>query len=359
MTSSKPLVLLTGASGFLGYLTLVNLLKSGYRVRAVVRSQAKANKILTAPSLRDLDPSPETLLFSIISDLSIPGALDDAFRDVTYAIHVASPVPAFGANHGPPTEEYDEYFVQNAVNIDVGLLKSAATVDSVRRVVFTSSCMAVVPFSYYAGGDVDYHVRFGPDSRTTNIAGPLGNDVQAYAAGKIAALNAVENWISETSQKIKFDTITVVPGFIFGRNELTESIEDLRVGSTNSVLLSFLLGGQNEWPYNGNSVLGSDVAQVLVKVLKPEVEGNQSFITSKAITWEDALDTIRNHYPEAVSAGQLSATGKQPTLPIILDSSKTEKVLGITFSTFEEQVREVANQYLELHDARQTASRTT
>ncbi len=54
---SGDLVLVTGATGYLGYLTVVDLLRSGYRVRAAVRSMEKAKGILSAPSLKSISPS--------------------------------------------------------------------------------------------------------------------------------------------------------------------------------------------------------------------------------------------------------------------------------------------------------------
>lgn len=48
--------------------------------------------------------------------------------------------------------------------------------------------------------------------------------------------------------------------------------------------------------------------------------------------WEDAIEIVKKHFPEAVEDGRLPADGSQPT-KLRIDSSKTEKVLGIEFQT--------------------------
>lgn len=350
MASLTPLVLLTGATGFVGYLTLIDLLNSGYRVRVAVRSQAKANKVSAAPSVKAISPSPNTLSFAVVPDMATDGAFDDAAKDVTYIVHIASPVPSFGADTALTAEQYEKYFVQDAVASHVNILKSAAAAGgSVKRVVLTSSCMGIMPFEYYTGAPtVDYNVIFGPTSRAPTPTGPFSNEVQAYAGGKVAALNAAEKWMAENGETVAFDLINIIPGFIFGRNELAESVAELRVGSTNSILLNLLLGSKNEWPYNGNAILGTDVAKLHVLALDPKVKGNQSFVASTPIIWEDAMDVLRTTFSAELEAGRFSVEGKQPTLPIKMDGTKTEEALGIKFAPYEDQVKQVAEQYLEL-----------
>ncbi|KAK7920432.1 NAD dependent epimerase/dehydratase [Apiospora marii] len=79
---SKPLVLLTGATGFVGFLTLLELLKNVFRVRAAVRSQAKADNLRTNPVLMALDASHEDLNFTVIPNMAVQGAFNDAVHGV-------------------------------------------------------------------------------------------------------------------------------------------------------------------------------------------------------------------------------------------------------------------------------------
>ncbi|KAH8894733.1 NAD(P)-binding protein [Thozetella sp. PMI_491] len=351
MAATKPLVLLTGASGFLGFITLLDLLQSGYRVRASVRSQAKADKVRAALQLKGQDPASDALSFVLVPDMTVSGAYDAAAQGVDYIVHVASPIPSFGADNGPTPEQYEAHFVNTAVASDLGMLHSAAkSGGSVKRIVLTSSAVGIIPFDYSEDKPgMDYSVPFGPDSRVPDPKGPFGSEFEAYSAGKVAALNAAEKWVAENGEKFGFDLITIIPGWIFGRDELIESAMDMRAGgSTNSVLLGLLRGGKNDVPFNGNAVLGTDVARAHVLALRKEVKGNQSFIASTRMVWEDSLRVLQEEFSKDVAEGRLSIEGKQPTQPMEFDASKTEEVLGIRFAPFSEQVRQVASQYLEL-----------
>lgn len=349
-------MLITGATGFIGFLTLLELLRSGYRVRAAVRTDAKIDKIRAHPLVKGLAKAPDSLSFIVIPDLTLPGAFDSALQDATYVIHLAAPVPSFNGSITVTQDQYDKYFVQDAVNATLGVLKSAANAGhGVKRVILTSSAMAVVPFPYLAASpEVDYSVSFGPETRQLTPTGPFGSEVEAYGAGKTAVLNAAEAWFtSELGKQANFDLINIVAGWTFGRDELVTSADELRVTGTNSVLLGLLLGNKSEWPFTGNAVVAADVARchVLALAQKALAKGEtRTFVASTPIVWEDAVDVVRTEFGADVEAGRLSTDGKQPTQPINFDGSKTEDILGIKFAPFQEAVRQIANQYLELLD---------
>jgi NAD(P)-dependent dehydrogenase (short-subunit alcohol dehydrogenase family) len=48
---SSPLLLITGASGHLGFRALVLALEAGYRVVATIRREEQAKKIYSKPSI--------------------------------------------------------------------------------------------------------------------------------------------------------------------------------------------------------------------------------------------------------------------------------------------------------------------
>jgi uncharacterized protein YbjT (DUF2867 family) len=85
------LVLITGSSGHLGFRTLVLALEAGYRVVASVRRPEQADKISNRPSIR---PYADKLSFVEVKDITAKGAFDDAIKDVTHVLHLASPLPA-------------------------------------------------------------------------------------------------------------------------------------------------------------------------------------------------------------------------------------------------------------------------
>lgn len=78
-------ILVTGATGMVGSHVVDNLLRKGFKVRAVVRSKAKAVKMQETHK-RFVDQ----LDFYHIDDLSTPGVFNNALADINGVIHLAS-----------------------------------------------------------------------------------------------------------------------------------------------------------------------------------------------------------------------------------------------------------------------------
>ncbi|KAJ5455872.1 uncharacterized protein N7458_004136 [Penicillium daleae] len=345
--ATSSLVVLTGATGFVGFKTLIIALKAGYNVRIVVRSASKGDKILEARSIKALKLTSEILSYVVVPDIAAPGAYDDAVKEATYVVHCASPIPSFG-DAAPTPELYDEFFVQTSRKATVGLLESIRKAGTVKRVVITSSIAGNIPLKYFVGHGDDK--VFDAENRIALDPGPYGIEFQAYSASKVAALNASEAWMKANNPS--FDLISIHPGWVFGRDELCTTTADLETGSTNSVLLSLLKGSQSDEPLMGNMSLVDDVAQVHVSALDPKIEGNQAFVVSSnginGAMWEDAIEVVKKYFPEALADGRLKSTGKQPTAVVRVDAGKTEKTFCIHLSSFEDQVKSLASQYLEL-----------
>jgi nucleoside-diphosphate-sugar epimerase len=322
---SGDLVLLTGSTGYLGFNILLDLLKQGYRVRAAVRSNAKAQKVVSSPSIKALNLTGDQLSFVTVPDMSIPGAYDEAVQGgVKYIIHAASPIPSFGDGEPPAQDQLKDLFVTKPVQGAVGILESAhkKANGTVKRAVLTSSTVAVVPFNVYIGqgSEAETSKTWTSEDRIPVAQPPYGFEFQAYSAGKAAAINKSEEFVK--TNKPSFDLVTITPSWIFGRDELTTDATSMKVGSTNSVLLGVVLGAKNENPYSGNAVHGRDVAKAHVLALDPKVGGNQSFVLNTTITWEDAITIAKKYYPEAFADGRLTDDGKQPTMPLKWDQEK-------------------------------------
>ncbi|KAM0249168.1 hypothetical protein ACHAQJ_009175 [Trichoderma viride] len=348
--ANNKLLVLTGATGFLGFKVLAVALKAGYNVRIVARSVSKANKVINSAAIQALKPSKENLSFIVVEDIASPGAFDEAVKGATYVIHCASPIPSFGAE-APTPEQYDEFFVQTSRRATIGLLESSHKAGTVRRIVITSSGVANVPFHYFLGQGDDK--IFDAEGRIPLDPGPYNFEFQAYSASKVAALNDSEAWVAEN--KPAFDLISILPGWIFGPDELAITSADFENASTNSVLLGVLRGSESDIPFNSNAVHVDDTAQLHVEALNPKIPGNQAFMATAdgidGMVWQEGIDIIKKHFPEAIADGRLKTTGKQPTAVVRVDSKKTEDTFGIQFLGFEEQVKSLVNQYLEVTKA--------
>lgn len=338
--AATDLVLLTGATGHVGYAVLKQLLAQDYTVRAAVRSSAKAELVRTHASVHAKEGQ---LSFVIVPDFLVDGAFDEAVKGVKYVIHVASPLPS-----SQPGGDLDESFIKPAVQGTIGMFASARKAGSVKRIVVTSSAVATAPVTVLFGQD-DGSVEYGPDYRAQDIPAPYDNNPGvAYVQSKIAALKEAEAWVAR--EKPEFDVVHIHPSFILGRDDLTTTVEGFDSG-TNAMVLGLVLDRAAD-PTPSAVVHVEDVAAAHVKALDPAVSGNQSFLLSSTgkdgMEWEQAKEFAKKHFPDAVERGLLPCKGTRETGKAWLDNSKTREGLGIQFKDFEEMVVEVVGHYLEV-----------
>lgn len=348
MSNNAPLVLLTGSTGHIGFRTLLDLLVAGYKVRAAVRSEAKSQVILTNPLFKSYSFDSSLLSFTIVPDLEVPGAYNDAVKGVDYVIHIASPITTGGDF---TQEQYKAFFIAPAVRGTLGMLNAAATSPSVKRLVITSSIVAQIPFFTFAGGMTDGQV-FDAESRIPLDEGPYQNEFQAYSASKTAALNEAEAWVAK--EKPSFDIVHIHPSFVEGRDDLAQTAEATITG-TNALLLNLALGKKAAGPAPGATVHNEDVARLHVEALKPEIpagsyiaHSNNPHGTLNGTNWQDASEIIGRLFPEAVKKGLVSVTGEQKSIVDHVDASKTERVFGWKLQSYEKQVESVVGHYIEL-----------
>ena len=341
MAVSSKLVLVTGATGFIGFRTLVETLKAGYRARAAVRNEGGVNKVKAAKSIQ---PYLSQLEFILVPDIIKEGAYNEAVKDVDYIIHLASPTTNLPEQ---PTEEtYDAALIQPALQGTMNMLRAAKEYSpTTKRMVITASIVSVIewPEMYMETGNV-----FDETARTKLVSGPYGNAFAAYGASKVAALNATEEWVA--SEKPHFDINHIAPSFTIGLEELA-STRAASIGGTNNAAIGHLIGKAGG-PTPSVSVSVFDIAKMHVLALDPKVPGGQFFIgvsEGSNTRWEDSFEIVKKHFPEAVP-GVFPLTGSNPTKRLIFNNEYTKKTLGIEFASYEQQVKSIAQQYIELKE---------
>lgn len=339
---SATQVLLTGGTGHIGFRTLREALEQGYTVRAVVRSIEKGDAIRKNPALGHIESLDSKLSFVVIPDLLAPNAFDEALSGIKHIIHIASPLI------GTVAGDLEEGFVKPAVEGTLSVLNSAKKVGGVKKIVITSSAVAIVPTGVLVGLQ-QVSKPFTADDRAEEIPGPFPNESVAYVASKIAALKAAEAWV--TKEKPEFDVIHIHPSYVGGRNDQTRSIADFVYG-TNSYFLSSVLGQSSTESRIATYVHVDDVAKAHVGALSPSITGHQSFILSNGggeATWDDAKDIVSRHFPDAVQQGLLPNNGSQPSGIAKLDIKKTEDAFG-KLKSFEAIIVSIVEHYLELKE---------
>jgi dihydroflavonol-4-reductase len=194
---AAPLVLLTGLSGFIAQHCAVALLRAGYRVRGTLRSPARFPKIRETLS-REVGTDITSRLEFVVCDLSSDDGWDAAASDVTYVLHVASPLPK-----GPPDHPSD--LIVPAREGALRVLKAAAA-GPARRVVMTSSIAAII----YG------HRRDGSEVYDESYWSRLDDSVGAYEWSKTLAERAAWNFVKALPAGRNLELATINPGLVLG-----------------------------------------------------------------------------------------------------------------------------------------------
>lgn len=339
-STSKPLILITGGTGHIGSCTLAFALENGYRARVSSRNLASAHKLKGLPSIK---PHVNNVEFVEVPDLLAPGAFDEAAKDVDYILHLASPIPE---PDSPETIDVKKDYVEPALKGTLGILESAAKSPSVKRVVITSSIVVLAPKEGSSA-------PVGPDDLAP-VPDPESVDPTAWAAypaSKRIAHDAATKFMETKSPN--FDLVRLMPAYVQGRNQLVTDKDKLRGGS-NDVMMDLILGKKAPAPRFGSTVLVDDVAKMLVLALDPDrAKGGENYIAAgspsgKGIRWEDATEIAKDLFPEAVRSGVLPLGGRQESVTVDYDVSKSEKAFGFQFADLETQVKSLVGQYVEL-----------
>ncbi|XP_064614820.1 uncharacterized protein LOC135479039 isoform X1 [Liolophura sinensis] len=194
--SEIPLVVVTGASGFIATHIIQQLQESGqYRVRGTLRSvqdEAKTKR------LNELCPEAQYKLELVEADLTKPDSWDAAVKDATYLIHVASPFP-----NQIPKDEND--LIQPAVEGTQSVLKACVAAKSVKRIVLTSSVAAI------SGGITGEEGKVYSEEDWANP-----EKLDAYAKSKTLAEKAAWEYIKELPDDDKVELAVINPAYVMG-----------------------------------------------------------------------------------------------------------------------------------------------
>lgn len=351
--STKGLILLSGASGHIGFAVLVEALAKGYTVRALVRSDTKAEAIKSAAAVQ---PHLDRLSVVVVEDFLLsPGGFDDVLSGVDYVIHSAARLLDFSMDH-TNIEAMENQMIKPHVDGTLNLLRAAQKQPSIKRVILTSGATAVLPPLYHtdASGQVVHAVHKDittPDSKPPHRSpkGPFANAFEVYNVAKQLTREGVEVFIATESPH--FDIIQVIPSVMFGPVGLATSPVDYFT-SSNGLIMAPLMGFPLPGPVPGMICHLDDVAYVHVASLDPKIQGNQNFAVNQhfeqTVDYADAKRIVKQWFPEAVKQGLLPCTGQADTFYCPVDATRTEEVFGIKFRGFEDMVRYTVGGYLAL-----------
>lgn len=334
-------ILITGATGYLGGQLVKESFTRGHSVRAVVRSEESFKK------LKEQFPEFASKLSRVIaSDITKPESYEGAFEGVVGVIHAASPF-----NLQPENNERD--LLQPAIQGSVSILEAALRYGKdVKRVVVTSSHASVADVSKGKRPGYVYNEKDWNPMTYEQAADPATDGVTAYCASKALAERAVWNWADKHSGA-SFDVVTITPPWIFGpyATELT-STKHL----SESVRLIYNLLGAKEVPefdFGGYADV-REVSAAHLLALEVPAAGGQRFWVGQSLRWQTVVDIGREEFPELRSRLPVGKPGWVEDAYGV-DGSKAEKVLGLKYLTLRETIRDTFSQLLSAERAEAAA----
>lgn len=281
--ATAQLVLLTGATGFVGAHVLQQLLKTTTsHVRLVLRDTKKGDHIRSQyPEYAD------RLSFVEIKDMVAPGAFDDVLDNVQKVIHVASP---FVVNAKDNRKEV----IEPAINMTRNMLLAAHKASSVQRIVFTGSFASILNPIF---GMKRRHTYSEKDwNPVSNIWLASFHGYLSYLASKTLAEKAIWDFIDK--EKPRFDVVVLCPPMIYGPLLQEVASPDKLNESAENVYRLFHATSPPSSSFPAFCDV-RDVASLHVKALNNEKASNERYLVSGGVvSWQAVCDAAREKYPD-------------------------------------------------------------
>ena len=283
---SVPLVLVTGATGYIASHAVQQLLASGkYRVRGTVRSLKNEEKV---KELKGLVPDAKYPLDLCEADLQNEESWPPAVQGCKYVLHIASPFPS-GVPKNP------DVVIRPAVDGTLNVLKACAESGSVKKVVLTSS-IAAISCGGIGHPNRQEHVYTEEDWSPPEACPP-------YERSKTLAEKAAWDFLKELPEEKKFDLAVINPGFVQGP-AITKS-SGTSVGFVKSVLTGKLPGTPD---VSVGIVDVRDVARAhIVAMEKPESNGKRYLLVAESnISFQAVLQWMAAEFgPQGYKVGTM------------------------------------------------------
>jgi nucleoside-diphosphate-sugar epimerase len=345
MSSTKPLVLLTGINGFVGAHVLSALLISKYRVRGVVRSLAKSTYLVSQHPIATREGD---LAFIEVPDIQAGHALDAAVEEVQYICHVASPY--FTSTTNPIAD-----LVEPAVNGTKNVLESALRQKSktLKRMTILSSFASVVDLSKNPRPGYTYTAD---DWDPVTMKEAAKDGFMGYHASKTLAERTAWDLYRPAKSKgeITWDLVTFCPPMIYGPPiqgvDVRKGIDGL-----NTSVKRLITSVQGKDPAFAPRVATPglpawvdvrDVAEAHVRALMLPAGVSERFLLCGGVEYfEDGLVGLR-----ATGEKGLGREGAKVdrTKHFSIDRSKAEETLGLEFRAFQVTVEDTWQRVKEL-----------
>jgi len=309
---SKPVCVVTGASGYIAGHLIQQLLDQGYPTRGTVRDVKDAKK---TAHLRELFPSLQLFEADLLQD----GSFDEVMKGAEWVFHTASP---FFMNVTDAQKE----LIEPALNGTINVLKSVDKAATVKRVVLTSSVAAI------AKKFADPHVYTEADWNTTSTL-----EAEPYRLSK--RLAEEEAW--KISKGKAWDLVTICPSFVMG------PVQGPRADATSVKAMAAILNGthnENGVPSPRFGVVDvRDVARAHVLAAQtPKANGRYIVSSYEAHGQLEWVEILKNSGEFKEFTLPTKENGSAPN-PNHFDHKKVKTDLGLEFTKLEKTIVEMAH----------------
>ncbi|KAF4992327.1 hypothetical protein FDECE_13754 [Fusarium decemcellulare] len=333
---SDQLILVTGATGFIGAHIVDTLLARGFRVRGTTRSPAKGEAMLKArPQYHN------KLGFIQISDFENPGGLVEAVQGVGGVIHAASPFTY-------DTTDNEKELVIPAVNGVRAILDAAATCPGIKRVVITSSFASVLdanrrapPYFTYTGSD------WNPLTYEEAID-PATSAVVAYRGSKKFA--ELEAWKFVEERRPAFSIVTLCPPMTFG--PVVHAVSSANKLNESNSMLWRIASGENPLPVARVPfwIDVRDLATAHVEALVRDEVGGKRYIPAspERFSYGLAAEIMAKEFPTLRS--HIAQEDQTIDDSHGVDGEGASKALGFQYHSFRDTVKDLVSQALSMRE---------
>jgi nucleoside-diphosphate-sugar epimerase len=267
------IVVVTGASGFIGSHIVSNLLLKGRNVRATVRDLNDSSRV---SHLRKLPINDNGSLVIIEMDLFDTNSVDDAINGAIDVIHTAAAVIIRSKN--PQRDIVDPSIIgtQNVLN---AIERSG----SVKNYVHTSSTAAIRPASW-TNGEILTSETYADDAKITT---------NPYGLAKYSAEMLVRDWYNNMNPEFRPRMITIHPCMVFGPPLSPRHLH----GSLAIIMMLVKRKLPVLLPMQISIVDVRDVAEIHVLALNNGKDGGRYLTVAGEMMMAEMADVLRESYP--------------------------------------------------------------
>jgi nucleoside-diphosphate-sugar epimerase len=346
--TDQGLILVTGATGFVGKWTILELLRVGHNVRGTVRSLGRGDEV-RATIAGELGQGTLDRLELVEADLLDDKGWTEAMLGVTTVMHIATAIRA--------DEPKDQSLVIRPALEGTQRVLRFANAAGIKRIIMTSSIATVG----YGHGQTSGR-RVYDETYFTNLDNMRWT--WAYCVGKTKA----EQFAWAFAKEHGINLTTIHPGAIIG--PALDQDASISLGMVSGLLA----GAVPAMPSNGFSIIDvRDVAALHLAALdKPEAANQRYLATSEYTPFPKVAEILREAYPDwGITMKQVPdwiikiiASFGGPARQIIndignekvFDGSKGEKLIGRKFINAKDSILATADSVIRLGLVKQKTS---